>query len=384
MKSFKSGTYISQGSYKSFQPGFINKQWGLDDMEILKLLGQADRELGRLDMYSEYIPNIDLFISMHVLKEATQSTKIEGTQTNMEDALLDKENVPLNKRDDWEEVQNYIAAMNKAQKSLKKIPFSSRLIKETHKTLLDGVRGKHKLPGEFRTSQNWIGGATINDAGFIPPVHTSISDYMSDLEKFVHNDQFPFPEVLKIALVHYQFETIHPFLDGNGRVGRLMITLYLVSKGILKQPILYLSDFFERNRTLYYDNLTRVREKNDINQWFKFFLVGVIETAQNGIKTFDNILKLQKETDSKIQKLGSRAAKAQKLLNYLYQHPMIEPSKVAEVVSLSTASAYKLVDDFEKMSILTEITGGKRGKFYLFKKYIDLFEQSGINMAKNK
>lgn len=381
MKSYKSGTYISQGSYKSFQPTFINQQWILDDMEILKLLGQADRELGRLDMYSEYIPNINLFISMHVLKEATQSTKIEGTQTNMEDALLDKENVPLNKRDDWEEVQNYIAAMNKAQKSLNKIPFSSRLIKETHKTLLNGVRGKHKLPGEFRTSQNWIGGATINDAGFIPPVYTSVIDYMSDLEKFVHNEQNPFPEILKIAFVHYQFETIHPFLDGNGRVGRLMITLYLVSKGILKRPVLYLSDFFERNRTLYYDNLTRVREKNDINQWFKFFLVGVIETAQNGIKTFDNILKLQKETEAKIQKLGSRAANAQKLLNYLYQHPMIEPTKVAEVVSVSAASAYKLVADFEKMGILKEITGGKRSKFYLFKKYIDLFEQSGIKSS---
>lgn len=197
-------------------------------------------------------------------------------------------------------------------------------------------------------------------------------------EKFVHNDHNPFPEILKIALVHYQFETIHPFLDGNGRVGRLMITLYLVSKGILKQPVLYLSDFFERNRTLYYDNLTRVREKNDINQWFKFFLVGVIETAKNGIKTFDDILKLQKETEAKIQKLGSRAAKAQKLLNYLYKHPMIEPAKVAEVVSVSIASAYKLVDDFEKMKILTEITGGKRGRFYLFKKYINLFEQSRI------
>jgi len=384
VKSYKSGIYISQGSYKSFQPTLINKQWILDDMEILKLLGQADRELGRLDMYSEYIPNIDLFISMHVLKEATQSTKIEGTQTNMEDALLEKENVPLNKRDDWEEVQNYIAAMNKAQKSLNNIPFSSRLIKEAHKTLLTGVRGKHKLPGEFRASQNWIGGATISDAGFIPPVHTAVSDYMSDLEKFVHNEQAPFPEILKIAFVHYQFETIHPFLDGNGRVGRLMITLYLVSKGILKQPILYLSDFFERNRTLYYDNLTRVREKNDIQQWFKFFLVGVIETAQNGIKTFDHILKLQKETEVKIQKLGSRAANAQKLLNYLYQHPMIVPTKVAEVVSISATSAYKLVADFEKMGILKEITGGKRGKFYLFKKYIDLFEQSGMKSSIKK
>lgn len=377
MKSFKSGTYINQGTYKSFQPGYINKAWVLDDMELLQLLGQADRELGRLDMYSEYIPNIDLFIRMHVLKEATQSTKIEGTQTNMEDALLDKENVPLNKRDDWEEVQNYISAMNQAKKHLNTIPFSSRLIKEAHKTLLKGVRGKHRLPGEFRSSQNWIGGASINDAGFIPPVHSTVSDYMSDLEKFVHNEQHPFPEILKIAFVHYQFETIHPFLDGNGRVGRLMITLYLVSKGILKQPVLYLSDFFERNRSLYYDNLTRVREKDDIKQWFKFFLVGVIETAHDGIKTFDAILKLQKDCETKIQKLGSRAAKAQTLLNNLYQNPMVDPLKVGEIVSLSAASAYKLVADFERLGILKEITGAKRGKFYLFSKYLDLFEKQG-------
>lgn len=376
MKSFKSGNYISQGTYKSFQPSLINKQWVIDDMEILKLLGQADRELGRLDMYSEYIPNIDLFISMHVLKEATQSTKIEGTQTNMEDALLEEKNVPFDKKDDWEEVQNYMAAMDKAQRSLNKIPFSSRLIKEAHKTLLNGVHGKHKLPGEFRSSQNWIGGASIRDAGFIPPVHTSVNEYMNDLEKFVHNEKDPFPELLKVALVHYQFETIHPFLDGNGRVGRLMITLYLVSKGILKRPVLYLSDFFERNRSLYYDNLTLVREKNDVQQWFKFFLVGVIETAQNGIKTFDNTLKLQKECEAKIQTLGSRAAKAQILLSYLYRHPMIDSSKVSEVVSVSPASAYKLLSDFENLGILNEITGGKRGRYYLFKKYINLFEKS--------
>ncbi len=373
MKAFVSGRYVQQDDYKSFQPNPINREWVVDDMGLLQLLGQADRELGRLDMYSDYIPNIGLFIQMHVLKEATQSSKIEGTKTNMEDALLDKEDISLDQRDDWEEVQNYVAAMNEAIDRLKTLPFSARLARDTHRTLLRGVRGEHKLPGEFRRSQNWIGGASIKDAIFVPPVHTSINDLMSDIEHFVHDKDKLFLELLKIALVHYQFETIHPFLDGNGRVGRLLITLYLVSKGILKKPVLYLSDFFERNRTLYYDNLMRVREKNDSLQWFKFFLVGIIETAKNSIETFDGILQLQKDVEAKIQTLGSRAANAQKILNCLYQRPMINATRASKAAEVSLASAYKLIADFERLEILTEITGVKRGKMYLFSAYLRLF-----------
>jgi Fic family protein len=373
MKNFKSGQYINQGYYKSFQPSLINKQLHVDDMEVMQLLSQADRELGRLDMYSKYIPNIDLFISMHVIKEATQSSKIEGTQTNVDEALLDKEDIPFDKRDDWEEVQNYTKAMDWAINELEKLPFSSRLIKETHQILLQGVRGEKKQPGEFRTSQNWIGGATINDATFIPPVHTSVPGLMSDIEKFIHNDEIFVPELLKIALVHYQFETIHPFLDGNGRIGRLLIPLYLVSKGILQRPILYLSEFFEKNRQLYYDNLMIVREKSNLPQWFKFFLVGIIETSKSGIKTFDNILQLQKKVESEIQKLGSRATKAKKVIDYLYQRPIIDADKVGEVADISMPSSYKLISDLEKMDILKEVTGGKRGRTYVFDNYLRLF-----------
>ena len=374
MKNFYSGRYVQQGHYKSFQPTPINRAWRLENMELIQLLGQADRELGRLDMYSDYIPNIDLFIKMHVLKEATQSSKIEGTQTNMEEALLEKEDVALDKRDDWEEVQNYVAAMNEAIAKLQVLPFSARLMREAHKTLLQGVRGTHKQPGEFRTSQNWIGGATINDAVFVPPVPTSIGELIGDIEQFLHDETPYFPELLKIALAHYQFETIHPFLDGNGRVGRLLITLYLQSKAILKQPVLYMSDFFERNRSYYYDNLTRVREKNDLLQWFKFFLVGVIETAKSGITTFDNILKLQKQVEIQLRTLGSRTANAQEVVNYLYQRPMIDAAKVGEVATISPASAYKLIADLEQFGILREITGGKRGKMYVFDDYLQLFK----------
>ncbi|MBK8882529.1 MAG: Fic family protein [Bacteroidales bacterium] len=373
MKHFKAGNFISQGSYKSFQPAFINRQWELDSMEVLKLLSQADRELGRLDMYSNYIPNIELFISMHVLKEATQSSKIEGTQTKMEEALLDKEDIPLDKRDDWEEVQNYIKALESAMVTLEKLPLSSRLIRETHKVLLQGVRGEKKQPGEFRKSQNWIGGASISDALFIPPVHSSVPELMGDIEKFIHNEEIYFPELLKIALVHYQFETVHPFLDGNGRVGRLLIPLYLVNVGILKKPILYLSDFMENHRKLYYENLMNVREKNDIDQWFRFFLVGIIETAKKGISTFDNILQLQKQNDIKFQSIGTRAANAQKITNYLYQKPVINAEKVSKISGLSMPSSYKLIETMEKIEILKEVTGGQRGRMYVFEDYLNLF-----------
>ena len=373
MRNYTSGKYINQGYYKSFQPELINRQLHIDNMEVLQLLSVADRELGRLDMFSKYIPNIDLFISMHVLKEATQSSKIEGTQTNMDEALLDKEDIPLDKRDDWEEVQNYIKALEWSVKELDNLPFSSRLIRETHRVLLQGVRGEQKQPGEFRLSQNWIGGATINDATFIPPVHTSVPELMSDIEKFLYNTDIFVPELIKIGLVHYQFETIHPFLDGNGRVGRLLIPLYLVSKGILQKPILYLSDFFEKNRKYYYDNLMLVREKNNLAQWMKFFLVGVIETAQSGIVTFDNILQLQKSVDAKLQLLGSRAANAKKVVDYLYKKPAINVEKISEVAEISMPSAYKLVAELEKMSVLKEITGSQRGKAYVFDDYLNLF-----------
>ncbi|MFN8406775.1 MAG: Fic family protein [Sphingobacteriaceae bacterium] len=374
MKTFKAGVYINQGYYKSFQPSFINRDWQIEDMEVIQLLSRADRDLGRLDMYSAYIPNLQLFIQMHVAKEATKSSKIEGTQTNIEEIILNKEDLPLDKRNDWDEVHNYMKAMNFGIDRLKGLPFSARLIKETHAVLLQGVRGEHKQPGEFRQSQNWIGGATLNDAIFIPPVHTSVPELISDLEKFAHNEHVFLPDLLKIALIHYQFETIHPFLDGNGRIGRLFITLYLVSKGILKQPVLYLSDFFERNRTIYYDNLMRAREKNDLTTWFKFFLVGIIETAKKGISTFDDILRLQKLCDSKIQTLGVRATNAQKVLDFLYQNPVVDPAQIGAVTGLSVASIYKLITDLERLGILKEITGGKRGRLYQFKDYTELFQ----------
>ena len=373
MKNFSAGNFINQGRYKSFQPNYINRDWQITDMSILSLLSKADRQIGRLDMYSQYV-DIELFIQMHIAKEATQSSKIEGTQTNIEEAFLKKEEINNEKRNDWEEVQNYINAMKEAVAMLGKLPFSSRLIKQTHRTLLQGVRGHGKLPGEFRTSQNWVGGASINDAVFVPPNHNTIHDFLGDIEKFANDELNQLPDLLKIALIHYQFETIHPFLDGNGRVGRLLITLFLVDKGILKQPILYLSDFFERNRLLYYDNLMRARTHNDIGQWFKFFLTGIIETAKNGVKTFDAILQLRKDIDSKLKNIGSRSGDAYKVIEYLYSHPIIDAQMVSATTGKSLKPAYSMIKLLEKLEILTEITGAQRGKLYLFNDYMRIFK----------
>ncbi len=373
MKNFKAGKYINRGHYESFEPTLLHREWQLDDLKIIELLSKADRQLGRLDMYSEYIPNIDLFISMHVTKEATQSSRIEGTQTRIEEVLMDKENLPAEKRDDWEEVQNYIAAMSSAIQELEELPFSSRLIRNSHSVLMQGVRGETKQPGEFRKSQNWIGGASISEAVFVPPIHENIPELMGDLENFMHDEDLHLPDLIKIAIMHYQFETIHPFLDGNGRVGRLMITLFLVSCGILKQPILYLSDFFEKNRTDYFDYLMRVRLKDDLSGWIQFFLKGVIETAKSSIQTFDSILKLQKEMDDVLQAMGTRSVNAQKVINHLYKRPLISAERASEVAGVSMPTAYKIINSLEENGVLREVTGAERNRLYIFEDYLNLF-----------
>lgn len=373
MKSFHAGDYISQGWYNSFQPNPINRNWVIDDMEIINLLSKADRVVGRLDMFSEYVPNIDMFISMHVYKEATKSSSIEGTQTRMEEALLDEEDVPLDKRDDWAEVQNYTLAMNQAIKHLQTLPLSSRLIRDTHKALMSGVRGENKYPGEFRRSQNWIGGSSPTDALFVPPVFGEVPNLISDIEDFIHNPVCDLPDLVKIALIHYQFETIHPFNDGNGRVGRLLITLYLVSKGILKRPILYLSDYLESHRRSYYDKIMGVRFGDDVASWVKFFLESVIVTAEKGTMALNEIMALQKEYEEIIKEMGSRSANALKLIDSMYQNPFIDITKTANIIGQSFPTAKTLIENLVEKGILSEITGGRRGKKYVMSKYINIF-----------
>lgn len=375
IKNFKSGTYIQEKEYKSFLPEKINHTWVWDDPKINVLLEEATRALAELNAFSHIVPDIDLFIQMHIAKEATTSSKIEGTKTNIDEALMDKEDILPEKRDDWEEVQNYINAMNVAILELEKLPLSNRLIKNTHKILLSGVRGKHKTPGQFRKSQNWIGGSNLTDAMFVPPNHVEVPDLMSDLEKFWHNTEIDVPHLIKIALSHYQFETIHPFLDGNGRIGRLLITLYLVSFNLLNKPSLYLSDFFEKNRSSYYDALSRVRESNDLIHWIKFFLNAVISTSYNGRETFKSILLLKEKIDVKIVGLKRKAENGMSLVQLLYRKPIVSSVEISKKLNISPSTSNELIRDFEKKGILKEITGTKRNRIYVFFDYIKLFHE---------
>ena len=371
---FKAGTHKNQYGYSSFSPPMLNQEWLVDSAKIHNLLSETDRKLGELNAFSMLIPDVDFFIKMHITKEATKSSRIEGTQISIEEALQNEENINPEKRDDWQEVHNYIEAMNYAIAQLEKLPVSNRLLKQTHKILLQGVRGKQKLPGNFRTSQNWIGGASLKDASFIPPHHDEVPDLMSDLEKFLNNEELQVPPLIRIAFAHYQFETIHPFLDGNGKLGRLLITLYLVSNKIINKPALYLSDFFERNRALYYDNLTVVRSKNNLNKWIAFFLVGVLETAQNSIETFNAIIKLRQQIEEKkIITLGKKVPMAMNLMRYLYSKPIVDANEIAAALKINNSTAHRLIQDFEKLHILIEQTGYKRNRVFVFEEYIKLF-----------
>ncbi|MES2664087.1 MAG: Fic family protein [Pseudomonadota bacterium] len=374
IKDFHSGSYRQQYQYQSFTPSTIYHDWVLNDPSLQMLLSQADQKLGELNAFSQLIPDVDFFIQMHVSKEATTSSRIEGTQTNIGEALQKLENIEPEKRNDWEEVQNYISALNNAIQSLKTLPISSRLLKETHYLLLQGVRGAGKLPGEFRSSQNWIGGASLRDAVFIPPHADDVADLMTNLEKFLNDDQHLVPSLIRIGIAHYQFETIHPFLDGNGRIGRLLIPLYLVSTGLLMKPALYLSAFFEQHKMLYYENLMMVRTQHNLTQWLKFFLEGIRQTAESSIQTFRSIIKLRNDYEQRILTLGKKAPNAKVALAQLYIKPIIDIQDMKNILDVDLSTAARLIDDFVRLEILQETTGFKRNRIFVFKSYIALFE----------
>jgi len=374
IKKFKAGSYRKGYKYRYFLPEKINHTFCWTDEVINELLEKASFKLGELNSFSRFVPDTDMFIAMHISKEAVVSSRIEGTQTNIEEAFIEEKEVEPERRDDWKEVINYVKAMNVAIKELKTLPLSNRLIKNTHKILLSSGRGESKSPGELRHSQNWIGGASLADAVFIPPSQTELPELMSDLELFLHNSEIKVPHLIKIAIAHYQFETIHPFLDGNGRIGRLLITLYLVSSGKLELPLLYLSDFFEKNKALYYDNLTFVRTKNDLGQWIKFFLTGVIQTAENSVATLIRITDLKESIEKgRILLMGKRSKQGFEFLHKLFRKPVVTSKDVQTMTGLSPKAANDLANAFVEKKILTETTGYQRNRVFMFSEYLELF-----------
>ena len=377
LENYSSGNKESSPTgYSYFLPSKINDEWIWNNQQINNLLEKAAIKLGELNSFARLVPNIDLFIQLHVTKEAVVSSRIEGTQTNMDEALLNESDIAPERRNDWKEVRNYIDALNQAMNELEKLPISSRLMKKTHKTLLNSVRGEFKQPGEFRRSQNWIGGSSPSDAVFVPPHDKYVEELMGDLENFLHNETINVPALIRIGIAHYQFETIHPFLDGNGRIGRLLITLFLVDQKILTKPLLYLSTYFEKNKGLYYDNLTFVRTKNDMTQWLKYFLIGIATTAENSVNTLSSVLQLKTKLEADIHlNFGRKGKNAFQLLQYLFEQPIVDINEIKKLTGLSFKAANDLVMDFYHVGILEEMTGQSRNRLFIFQSYLDLFKK---------
>lgn len=361
-----------QGGYGCFIPPKINKEFVLSN-RVSQLSEEAMRLVGELNAYSTFVPDADFFISMHVRREAVQSSKIEGTYTDIDDAILAEEDVRPERRDDWREVQNYIRALDYSKERLKSLPLSIRLLNEAHAVLLEHTRGDGKSPGELRTKQNWIGGASLATALFIPPHNDYLPELLTDLEQYLHNTKLAVPKLVKIAVTHYQFETIHPYADGNGRIGRLLITLQLINEGVLTKPTLYLSDFFEKNRSAYYGALTEVRERQNLDHWLTFFLEGVIESAKSSKEKFIKIMELRDSYAQGILSLGRRAKNANRLIMALYSHPVTEVSDVCGILSLTPPNANRLVADLVGLGILKEVTGFTRNRIFVLDEYVKIF-----------
>ena len=361
--------------YQYFLPNSINHAFEIDNGDLQIQLEKSTHLLGELNAMARMVPNIDLFIMSFINNEATQSSKIEGTQTELDEAFKVENDINIEQKDDWLEVSLYIKAIKNAIDKLDTLPISTRLIKQTHKTLLSSGRGKNKMPGEFRTSQNWIGGDNIQNAEFVPPHQNLVGNLMADLEKFLHN-QTATPEMIKIAIIHYQFETIHPFLDGNGRIGRMLIPLYLVDKGLLSKPLLYMSAFFEANKNKYYKKLMNARLKNDFVGWIMFFLKGVEQTAKHSIDTLMAILDLKQRLTKKIHnESGSRSSNNLRLFEKLFQTPFIRMEDIRVELSVSIATAKNIVDDLVRVEILKELTGNKRNRLFVFQPYLTLLKK---------
>lgn len=378
----RSGTYQMQPTgYRAFVPRPLPPTPKLHmDADLTRLLSDADRALGRLDGVASVLPNPDLFVAMYVRHEAVLSSQIEGTQSTLEDVLEFEADGPHDERPrDVEEVVNYVRAMNHGLRRLSELPLSLRLIREIHEKLLTGVRGSEREPGEFRRSQNWIGpqGCNLNEAEFVPPPPHEMKEALSALERFLH-DRTSLPTLIHSALAHAQFETIHPFLDGNGRVGRLLITLLLCERDVLARPLLYLSYYFKAHRAQYYDRLTAVRNDGDWEGWVKFFLRGVYEVSLGATDTARAVLHMREEHRERIASRASGAANGVRLLDHLYEQPIVSVRLAERCLGCAYVTAANVIAELERLEILREFTGRQRNRRWRYEQYLELFERQAL------
>ena len=364
-----------QSDYQCFVPHNLKDIKLNIDSEINALVNKAYLLLGRLDGMAITLPDIDLFVSMYVQKEAVISSQIEGTQASFVDVL--QKDKGKEKIKDTEEIVNYIKATHYAFKRLNKMPLCMRMIRETHAVLLSNVRGEEKMPGEFRRSQNWIGhaGSTLKDASFIPPAPDEMDICLGDLERYIHEDS-TISNLIKIALIHYQFETIHPFLDGNGRMGRLLIILYLREQGLIEYPVLYLSYFFKKNRKRYYELLNNIRIRGEFEEWIKFFIGGICEISEDAITSIQKIVELKNTDMKKIRELsGGNISNLLLIYDYLLQHPFLEAEDIKNLVGVSKPTANKLLENLMTIEIVELVEDKKRYRQYVYKKYVDILSE---------
>ena len=372
---FKKSSAVAGETYEAYIPKPLPPSPPLDMSRLYPLLDKAATAMGRLDGMSMVLPDAYLFLYMYIRKEAVLSSQIEGTQSSFSDLLLyENEEAPGAPIDDVTEVSCYVAAMNHGLERLKNFPLSLRLIREIHKILMHNARGGNKLPGEFRSSQNWIGGTRPGNARFVPPPPEDLMETLDNFEKVLHDSNVKMPALIKAALTHVQFETIHPFLDGNGRLGRLLITFILCHEGVLNQPLLYLSLYFKTNRQQYYDHLQSVRKTGDWESWVEFFLTGVIETAEQATETAKNILKLFDDDRDSITACGNSAA-VLTVHNYLQNQPISSTTKIRDKCELSLPTVLRSLRTLEAIGIVREITGKERNKIFVYDHYINILSQ---------
>ena len=374
----RSGRYVYQpAGYNAFIPEALPPVPRINlDADLHLLLSKADRALGRLDGSIQTLPDQDIFVFMYVRKEAVLSSQIEGTQSSLQDVLTAEARLFSSGRpDDVGEVINYVTAMNHGLTRLETLPLSIRLIREIHGKLLENTRGSHMTPGELRRSQNWLGpnGCTLADASYVPPPPHEVPAALEAFEDFLHGDT-QLPLLVKIGLAHAQFETIHPFLNGNDRVGRLLITFLLCQQQVLQKPVLYLSHYFKAHRQEYYERLQATRDDASWENWLRFFIAGVVEVSEQATRTTREILKLRETHQHTIsEKLGRIAGNGHKVLGYLYQHPILSVGEIQDLIETSYPAANDLVARLEAQGILQEITGRSRNRRFVYQRYIDLF-----------